>query len=276
MRRAIACALLILAAAQPASAQPAPTQTRAVQVGSTTSVEDSGLMADLTPRFRAATGLSIDLTAKSSAETLVLARRGLYDVVIVNNPEAAEAFVAAGDGLPARALMSDTFIIVGPAEDPAGVRQAPDFPSALVAIARERAPFVSRGDNSGTHSAEMKIWASAGVDPKKRSGSWYRETGLGMADALQVAARLKAYAFVDRATWLASGVATTLPALQVRNPPLNRFVAVPVNPARYPSIQANEARRFLDWLTSPEGQDAIGRYTVGGERPFVPATRSGS
>ena len=275
MWRAIACALLIIASVQPGAAQTRAVQAGTVRVGATTSVQDSGLIAHLAPRFRAATGIEVNLVPKGSAETFVLAQRGLFDLLIVNHREASDAFVAAGEGLPGRPVMSDAFVIVGPAEDPAGVRQAPDFASALVAIARERAPFVSRGDGSGTHAVELGLWASAGIDPKKRSGSWYRETGLGMADALHAAARLKAYALVDRATWLASGVAGTLPVLQDRPPLLNRYEAVPVNPARHPGVRAAEARLFLDWLTSPEGQEAIGSYAVGGERPFAPAARTG-
>jgi tungstate transport system substrate-binding protein len=271
MWRTLISAILISATAQSATAQ-----ARSVQVGATALLEESGLMAHLSQRFATATGIAVDVTPKRSAEVIVLAQRGHLDLVIVNNPEASQAFVESGEGLPGRAIMTDPFVIVGPAEDPANVRHAPDFASALVAIARERAPFVSRGDGSRTHLVELALWASAGVDPKKRSGSWYRETGRGTADALRTAAQLKAYTFANRATWLASGVAGTLPVLQERNPPLNRYVAMTVNPARYPSRRTAEAQLLVDWLVSPGGQDAIRDYIVGGERPFMPDAKGGS
>jgi tungstate transport system substrate-binding protein len=270
MWRCIVCALAIAA-----TLLTAPAHSASVHVGATTSLKDSGIFAHLAAAFHDATGIDVKLISKGSSEIATLAARGHFDLLILNHPEVSDAIVARGDGLAAHPIMGDAYVIVGPIEDPANVRQAADIASALVAVARERASFVSRGDNSGTHSVELGLWASVGVDPKKRSGSWYRETGLGMAEALQTAARLKAYVLVDRATWLASGVASTLPLLQERNPPLNRYVAVPVNPARHLSVQTAEADRFLNWLTSPDGQNAISAYKVGGERPFAPVTRQG-
>ena len=196
--------VLTTAAVLAATAIGAGAQDRSLVVAATTSVEDSGLFDHILPQFTARSGISVRVVSRASAVALMTAERGTIDVVIVNDPEALDRFVAAGEGARRARFMYNQFVIVGPSTDPAKIRGMTDASAALREIARLRAPFVSRGDNSGTHVAEQHLWQAASVNPKARSGNWYRETGLGMGLTVQMASRLGAYTLSDRATWVKS------------------------------------------------------------------------
>jgi tungstate transport system substrate-binding protein len=241
-------------------------------VAATTSVEDSGLFDHLLPRFAAATGITVRVVSRASAAALMTAEKGTIDAVIVNDADALDSFVAAGQGARRHSFMFNRFVIVGPSSDPAGVRGMNDASTALREIARKRATFVSRGDNSGTHTAELKLWQAAGVNPKARSGNWYRETGLGMGLTVQMAGRLSAYTLTDRATWVKAADQATSTVLVDGDPRLfNPYEVILVNPDKHPHVNVAAATTFLDWLLSQPGRDAIGDYRVNGEKVFEPS-----
>jgi tungstate transport system substrate-binding protein len=259
------------AAAQEPTKEPVKDHSLVV-VAATTSVEDSGLFDHLLPRFTAATGITVRVVSRASAAALMTAEKGTIDAVIVNDADALDNFVAAGEGTRRRSFMSNHFVIVGPPSDPAGVRGMDDASAALREIARKRATFVSRGDNSGTHTAELKLWQAAGVNPKTRSGNWYRETGLGMGLTVQMAGRLNGYTLADRATWVKAADQSTGKVLVDGDPRLfNPYEIILVNPAKHPHVNVAAATAFLDWLVSQEGRDAIGDYRVNGEQVFEPS-----
>jgi tungstate transport system substrate-binding protein len=200
------------------------------------------------------------------------AERGTIDLVIVNDPEALDRFVAAGDGARRHRIMSNSFVIVGPAADPAGINGMTDASAALREIARRRAPFVSRGDGSGTHVAEQHLWQTARVNPKARSGNWYRETGLGMGLTVQMANRLGAYTLSDRATSVTSGDRTGSAILVENDTRLfNPYEVVLVSPSKHPHVNVPAATAFIDWLISHEGREAIASHRRNGEQLFIPA-----
>jgi tungstate transport system substrate-binding protein len=260
-------AMTISAAAQTPAKEPVANQS--LVVAATTSVEDSGLFDHLLPRFTAATGITVRIVSRASAAALMTAEKGTIDAVIVNDSDALDSFVAAGQGTRRHSFMSNRFVIVGPPSDPAGVGGMNDAPAALREIARKRAAFVSRGDNSGTHTAELKLWQAAEVNPKTRSGNWYRETGLGMGLTVQMAGRLKAYTLTDRATWVRAADPAANRILVEGDPRLfNPYEVILVNPVKHPHVNVAAATAFLDWLVSPEGRDAIGAYRVNGEKVF--------
>lgn len=245
--------------------------SNALVVAATTSVEDSGLFDHLIPRFQAVSGISIRVVSRASAVALMTAERGTIDAVIVNDPEALDRFVAQGDGTRRHRFMSNSFVIVGPQSDPAGVRGMTDAPAALREIARKRATFASRGDNSGTHVAEQHFWQVAGVNPKARSGGWYRETGLGMGLTIQMAGRLGAYALTDRASWAKSGDRARTVVMVDGDPKLfNPYEIILVSPDKHPHVNLAAANAFIDWLVSREGRNAIADYKLNGEQVFVP------
>jgi tungstate transport system substrate-binding protein len=247
-------------------------QDSSLVVAATTSVEDSGLFDHINPIFTAKTGIAVRVVSRASATALMTAERGTVDVVIVNDPEALDRFVALGEGTRRLRVMSNQFAIVGPQADPANIKGMTDAAAALREIARLRAPFVSRGDNSGTHIAEQRLWQAAGVNPKTRSGTWYRETGLGMGLTVGMAARLGAYTLTDRATWLRAGNAANNPVLLGGDPKLfNAYEVIMVNPEKHPHVNVAAANAFIDWLVSDEGRTAIAGYRVNGEQLFTPA-----
>ena len=202
MTKPVILALAALAAMTAGAVAQDRSQENTLVIAATTSIEDSGLFDHLFPRFTARTGITVRVVSRASAVALMTAERGTIDVVIVNDPEALDRFNAAGDGERRHRFMHNRFVIIGPDSDPAKIKGTSDAPAAMREIARARAPFVSRGDNSGTHVAEQHLWQAANVNPKARSGGWYRETGLGMGLTVQMAVRLKAYTLTDRATWL--------------------------------------------------------------------------
>ena len=238
-------------------------------VASTTSLEQSGFWAYLMPRVRQATGLELKVVALGTGQALDLARRGDADVVVAHDPEAEARFMAEGWGLRRHEVMVSDFVLVGPRDDPAGARGG-DILGALrrVAVAGE-ARFVSRGDQSGTHWAEQRLWAQAGVAPP--SGSRYRVCGCGMGQALNIAAGLGAYTLSDRATWLSFRHHGALAVLvegdtRLRNP----YSVIVVHPARHPHVQAVAGQRLVDWLRGPDGQAAIAAFRLQGQPVFRP------
>ncbi len=254
-----------------ASASLAPAEERFLVLASTTSTANSGLFDHLLPKFTTETGIAVRVIVVGTGAALRLGERGDVDVVLVHARTAEERFVAAGHGVARHAVMYNDFVVVGPAADPAGVRGMGDAPAALRRIAAAESPFVSRGDDSGTHKAELRLWAAARVDPKEGSGRWYFETGSGMGATLNTAAAKGAYALADRGTWLSFGNRGDLAILVEGDTRLhNPYGVILVNPARHPHVKAAEGRAFISWLTSPAGQRAIAEFTIGGERLFIP------
>jgi tungstate transport system substrate-binding protein len=255
--------LPLLLLAVPAAAQPAT-----LTIASTTSTEQSGLFGHILPIFRAATGLAPRVVALGTGQALDVARRGDADVVLVHDRAAEERFVAEGFAAERRDVMHNDFVLIGPAADPAHIAGLADTPEALRRIAAARAPFVSRGDRSGTHAAELALWQAAGVAPQ---GRWYREVGQGMGPALNTAAAQDAYILSDRGTWLAFRNRQGLRILVEGDARLlNRYGVMAVNPTRHPHVNAEGARRFVAWLTGPEGQAAIAGYRINGAQVFFP------
>jgi tungstate transport system substrate-binding protein len=265
-------AALLGAAHAGAAAQERPAD-KSLVIAATTSIEDSGLFDHMLPRFTAATGITVRVVSRASAVALMTAERGTIDIVIVNDSDALDRFVGTGDGGRRHRFMSNSFVVVGPSSDPAGVRGLTDAPAALREIARKRMPFVSRGDNSGTHVAEQHLWRIANVNPKARSGNWYRETGLGMGLTVQMAIRLKAYTLTDRATWLkAEGRAASDIMVDKDARLFNPYEVVLVSQSKHPHVNVPAANVFIDWLMSVDGRDAIASHRVNGEQLFVPAS----
>lgn len=260
----ILLALPILALSGTARAQDS------ITVASTTSTEQSGLFGHILPIFTRETGIAVRVVAVGTGQALDIGRRGDADVVLVHDRAAEERFVAEGHGGPRRPVMYNDFILIGPATDPAGIAGSRDTVAALRRIAAARAPFVSRGDRSGTHAAELRLWQQAGVDPVQGRGAWYREVGQGMGPALNTAATQNAYGIADRGSWLAFRNRQELRIVVERDARLfNQYGVMVVNPARNPHVKAAAAGRFAEWLVSPAGQQAIDGYCIGGEPLFV-------
>jgi tungstate transport system substrate-binding protein len=259
-------ALLLAAMAAPAAAE-----ARSITVASTTSTEQSGLFGHILPIFTRETGIAVRIVALGTGQALDVGRRGDADVVLVHDRAAEERFVAEGFGGPRRHVMFNDFILIGPVADPARIAGLRDVAEALRRIAAVRAPFVSRGDRSGTHAAELRLWGQAGLDPTEGRGRWYREVGQGMGPALNTAAAQGAYVLADRGTWLAFRNRQDLRILAEGDARLfNQYGVMPVNPQRHPHVRAADGQRFADWLVSPAGQAAIGDFRIAGERLFFP------
>ncbi|MHA1538106.1 MAG: substrate-binding domain-containing protein [Alphaproteobacteria bacterium] len=260
-------ALLITLALSHASASAGEAPLR---LGVTTTIENSGLLAYLLPRFTAATGVKVRAIIRGTGAVLRAGRSGDVDVILSHDPVGERAFVAGGYGLLRRDVMFNHFIIVGPAEDPARLRGLARAPLAFARIAAAGAAFVSRGDDSGTHRAERAIWAAAGVDPVKSSGRWYLEAGSGMGATLNLAAGRGAYTLADSATWRAFANKGALVSLLAGDKALvNQYGVTLVNPKRFARLNAKAARRFADWITSAEGQAGISGFRIGGRQAFT-------
>ena len=256
---------LALACAPSALAQ------RFITVASTTSTEQSGLFKHLLPIFERKSGIEVRVVALGTGQALDLARRGDADVVFVHAKSAEEEFMREGHGVRRFPVMYNDFVIIGPESDPAGIGGAADAPAALRKIKDAGAPFVSRGDRSGTHIAEVNLWTIAGIDIAKDKGPWYRETGQGMGPALNMASSMNAYLLADRATWLAFDNRGELTVLLEGDKRLkNQYGVMLVNPERHPSVKRADGQAFVDWLVSAEGQAAIAAYTIAGEQLFFP------
>ncbi len=263
LRRLWAAALILLAASA-ASAE-------SLRIAVTTSFQNSGLSDVLLPRAAAEIGIDVELVVVGTGQALRLGRAGDVDAILVHSRAAEEEFVAEGYGTHRREIMYNDFVIVGPAADPAGVGGTETAAAALAAIRDAAAPFVSRGDDSGTHRRELALWETAGGVPE---GPWYRGVGAGMGATLNTAAGMGAYVLADRASWLNFGNKADLAILLQGDPALfNQYAYLPVNPARHPHVRHDLALRFEDWLTAPGTQAVIGGYTIGGEALFVPNAR---
>ncbi|MCC6377191.1 MAG: extracellular solute-binding protein [Burkholderiales bacterium] len=252
-------------------ALPAPAQDRSIVVSSTTSTEQSGLFGHILPVFTAKTGIQVKVVAVGTGQALDIGRRGDADVVFVHDRAAEDKFVAEGAGVGRRDVMYNEFVLVGPNQDPARISGMKDVAEAFRRIAEAKAPFVSRADRSGTHSAELRFFKAAGVDPKAGSGTWYKETGSGMGPALNTASSMDAYILADRGTWLSFRNRGNLEILvQGDKRMFNPYGVMLVNPAKHPNVKVKEGQAFIDWLVSPEGQATIASYKVGGEQLFFP------
>ena len=240
-----------------------------VRLATTTSVVNSGLMNVLGPNFKKSTGISLELTTVGTGRALRLGREGKIDAVLVHAPAAEEKFVSSGYGVDHRKIMHNDFVLVGPRDDPAGIMGLDDAVGALRRIEGGKSPFVSRGDDSGTHKAELKLWGAAGVEPY---GLWYREVGKGMAGTLVLANKGSSYVLVDRGTWLRHRASVDLVLLVEGDEKLfNPYSIIAVNPAKHPNVNHKGALALIDWITSQEAARLISEYRIGGERLFIPA-----
>ena len=249
---------------------PASAQDRSIVVASTTSTQDSGLFGYLLPIFRAKTGIEVKVIAQGTGQALDTARRGDADVVFVHAKSQEEKFLAEGFGVKRYDVMYNDFVLIGPNSDPAGVKGR-DIEAALKTIKDKAAPFVSRGDKSGTHSAELALWKQAGIDITATKGSWYREIGQGMGAALNTAGAMNAYVLSDRGTWISFKNRGDLEIVVEGDKRLfNQYGVMLVNPEKFPSAKKELGRSFVDWLVSPEGQAAIAGYKIDGQQLFFP------
>jgi tungstate transport system substrate-binding protein len=246
-------------------------QDRFIVVASTTSTEQSGLFAFLLPIFEKKTGIQVRVVALGTGQALDLARRGDADVVFVHAKSAEEKFLAEGHGVRRFPVMYNDFVLIGPKSDPAKVAGGRDILEALKKIKAASAPFVSRGDRSGTHIAELELWKLAGIDLAKDKGPWYRDTGQGMGPALNTAAAMNAYVLSDRGTWISFKNRGELAiAVEGDRHLFNQYGVMLVNPARHPNVKKDLGQAFVDWVISPAGQKAIAEYRIGGEQLFFP------
>ena len=259
-------AVLLLALSASAQAQ-----DKFITVASTTSTEQSGLFKHLLPIFEKKTGIQVRVVAVGTGQALDIGRRGDADVVLVHAKPLEEKFMAEGQGVKRYDVMYNDFVLIGPKGDPAHVGGTKDIAAAFRKIKEAQAPFVSRGDRSGTHFAELEIWKLAGIDIAAEKGPWYRDTGQGMGPALNTAAGMNAYILSDRGTWLSfknRGELTIV--VQGDRRLFNQYGVMLVNPQKHPTVKAKLGQAFVDWLISPEGQDAIASYRINGEQLFFP------
>jgi tungstate transport system substrate-binding protein len=273
-------------------ASPALAQDKSIVVASTTSTQDSGLFGHILPLFKAKTGIDVKVVSQGTGQALDTGRRGDADVVFVHAKPQEEKFVTDGFGVKRHPVMYNDFILVGPKSDPAGAK-GKDIVAGLKAIKAKAAPFISRGDKSGTHAAELALWKAAGIAPhpnppphsasktrvdalmpgegREGVGSWYREIGQGMGAALNTASAANAYVLADRGTWLSFRNPGDLAiVVEGDNRLFNQYGVILVNPAKHAHVKKDLGQAFVDWLTSPEGQSAIAAYKVGGEQLFFP------
>ncbi len=244
---------------------------RAFVLGATTTTANSGLLDHLVAYFTEASGIAVRVVVVSTGAALNLGRRGDVDVVLVHDRVSEERFVAEGHGVARHQVMHNEFVIVGPADDPAGIAGMTDAAAALAAIAKAQAPFVSRGDDSGTYKAETRLWRATGGVPPGASDRWYVASGSGMGTTLNIAAARGSYTLTDRGTWLSFGNRAGLDVLVEGDARLvNPYGVILVNPAKFSHVKAAEGQAFIDWITGAEGQRAIADFTIDGEQPFRP------
>jgi tungstate transport system substrate-binding protein len=252
-------------------AVPVHAEDRYITVASTTSTEASGLFGHILPMFEEETGIEVRVVAVGTGQAIKVAERGDADVLLVHHKPSEEAFVEQGYGVKRHPVMYNDFIIVGPGEDPAGIEGMDDASQALATIAEAETPFASRGDDSGTHKKELGLWEEAGIDVAANGGSWYRETGAGMGRTLNTAAGMNAYALADRGTWISFDNRQDLELLVEGDPDLfNPYGVILVNPEKHDHVKTEMGQRFIDWLTSEEGQEAIAGFRLRGQQLFTP------
>ena len=246
-------------------------QERFITVASTTSTEQSGLFGYLLPIYEKQTGIKVRVVALGTGQALDVARRGDCDVVFVHAKAAEEQFLAEGHGVKRYAVMYNDFVLIGPKSDPARIGGGKDIVVALKKLEAAKAPFVSRGDRSGTHMAELALWQAADIDIDRAKGPWYRDTGQGMGPALNTAVSMGAYILSDRGTWLAFRNRGDFAILVEGDKRLfNQYGVMLVNPDKHPSVKKELGQQFIDWITSPAGQKAIADYRINGEELFYP------
>jgi tungstate transport system substrate-binding protein len=261
---------IVLLTAAMLAAAPAAAQDKFIVVASTTSTQDSGLFGYLLPLFKQKTGIDVRVVAQGTGQALDTGRRGDADVVFVHAKAAEEKFLAEGFGVKRYPVMYNDFVLIGPQDDPARVR-GKDIVAALRTIKQKSAPFISRGDRSGTNIAELKLWQDAGIDIAAEKGPWYREIGQGMGAALNMASAADGYVLSDRGTWLSfrnRGVLAVVVEGDKRM--FNQYGVMLVNPAEYPNVKADLGQQLIDWLVSPDGQKAIAGYKINGQQLFYP------
>jgi tungstate transport system substrate-binding protein len=262
---------LLLAIAAIALAAPAVAQDKSIVVASTMSTQDSGLFGHLLPIFKQRTGIDVKVVAQGTGQALDTARRGDADVVFVHARSAEEKFLSEGFGVKRFPVMYNDFVLIGPASDPAGIKGSKDIVASLKAIKDKAAPFISRGDRSGTQIAELALWKVAGIDVEKAKGDWYKSIGQGMGAALNTASASNAYVLTDRGTWLAFENRGELAiAVEGDKRLFNQYGVMLVNPEKHPAVKKQLGQQFIDWLISPEGQNAIAGYKINGEQLFYP------
>jgi tungstate transport system substrate-binding protein len=264
----------ILLSAVLLSCVPAKAQERFITVASTTSTEQSGLFKYLLPIFEKKTGIGVRVVAVGTGQALDIGRRGDADVVFVHAKPLEEKFLAEGQGVKRYDVMYNDFVLIGPKTDPARARGS-DIVVAFKKILEQKAPFVSRGDRSGTHFAELELWKQAGIDIAKEKGPWYRDTGQGMGPALNTAAAMNAYILSDRGTWLSFRNRADLAIVVEGDKRLfNQYGIMLVNPEKHPNVKKEMGQAFVDWVISPEGQRAIAGYKINGEQLFFPDAKA--
>jgi tungstate transport system substrate-binding protein len=246
-------------------------QEKSIVVSSTTSTLDSGLFGHILPLFKAKTGITVKVVSQGTGQALDTGRRGDADVVFVHARAQEEKFVADGFGVKRYPVMYNDFVVVGPKSDPAGIKGSKDVAASLKTLKDRNAAFISRGDRSGTHSAELALWRMANVDIDKDKGSWYRAIGQGMGATLNTASAANAYTLTDRATWIAFKNKGDLAIVVEGDKRLfNQYGVMLVNPAKHPHVKKAEGQLFIDWLISPEGRKAIADFKLNGEQLFFP------
>ena len=264
-------ALVALALGAVMAATPALAQDKLIVVASTTSTQDSGLFEYLLPLFKKKTGITVKVVAQGTGQALDTGRRGDADVVFVHAKSAEEKFLAEGQGVQRFPVMYNDFVLIGPKSDPAGIKGMKDVARAFQTIREKQASFISRGDRSGTHIAELKLWKDAGIDIGKDKGHWYKSIGQGMGAALNIANASNAYVLSDRGTWIHFKNKGDLQILVEGDKRMfNQYGVMLVNPAKHPKVQKDLGQRFIDYLISPEGQKDIANYKIDGEQLFYP------
>jgi len=264
-------ALVALALGAVMAATPALAQDKSIVVASTTSTQDSGLFEYLLPLFKKKTGITVKVVAQGTGQALDTGRRGDADVVFVHAKSAEEKFLAEGQGVQRFPVMYNDFVLIGPKSDPAGIKGMKDVAKAFQTIKEKQASFISRGDRSGTHIAELKLWKDAGIDIGKDKGPWYKSIGQGMGAALNIANASNAYVLSDRGTWIHFKNKGDLQILVEGDKRMfNQYGVMLVNPAKHPNVQKDLGQQFIDYLISPEGQKDIANYKIDGEQLFYP------
>ncbi len=268
--------LILGAAAVVLGGSPALAQEKSIVVASTTSTQDSGLFGHILPLFKAKTGIDVRVVAQGTGQALDTGKRGDADVLFVHAKALEEKFIADGFGVKRFPVMYNDFVLIGPKSDPARIKGMTDVVDAFRTIKAKAAPFISRGDRSGTHIAELELWKEAGIDIGKEkvdrnSGRWYKEIGQGMGAALNTASAANAYVLADRGTWLSFKNRGDLDILVAGDKRLfNQYGVMLVNPARHPHVKKEEGQSFIDWLVSPAGQKAIADYKIAGQQLYFP------
>jgi tungstate transport system substrate-binding protein len=264
--------LILVLASLAVFALPASAQDKSIVVSSTTSTQDSGLFGHILPLFKAKTGIDVKVVSQGTGQALDTGRRGDADVVFVHAKALEEKFMAEGFGVKRHPVMYNDFVLIGPKSDPAGIEGSKDIVAALTAIKAKASPFISRGDKSGTHAAELALWKAANIDVAGADkGAWYKEIGQGMGAALNTASASSAYVLADRGTWISFKNRGDLIIVSEGDKKLfNQYGVMLVNPAKHPTVKKDLGQQFVDWLVSAEGQKAIADYKINGEQLFYP------